>query len=1325
MTTAKKWILRIAAAVLVVFLAGIAALVVILRTGRFHRYVLEKIVEETEDATGGKAELADFRFRWSGYLDLYHFVLHGTESDPTRPLASAEHIGIGLKPLSLLEKNIDLREIVIDQPAVHLWIDKSGNTNIPQPRATTTENKPVNIFDLAIKHFVIHGGEVYSNDRQLPMEAELHDLQSEVDFATLETEYDGSLSYRDGRVRFGDFNPVEHDFSTRFSATPSGIRLENAILASGGSRISAQAMLTNYTNPVVSGTYQATLATADLRRILKESSLPVGEVTINGSVRYQSAPNSSVLDDLDVDGNLSSPVLAVRLQQAHGEIRAVRGRFRLDKGTLDASDLQADLLGGHGTASFNMSHLATTPVARVVASVRAISLDAASAALASRPLEHVPITGRVDGKAEASWSGSLQGLRVRSDATVAASVSSARPVGNPQALSIPVNGDIHLFYDDARGSISLSQTHLETPHTSVHLNGVASQRSSLTVEAQSDDLREVDALALLLRTATAPPGRQPPPQLLGLSGSAQLGGQMTGSLEMPHFSGELTANNVRFQGFSARQLRTGLSLSPSEATFNNGDLEISGQSRVKFSGGVGLRDWSYTPSEPLIAEVTATKVQIADIEKLAKLDYPVTGWLSANVSVHGSQLKPAGQGSIQLAQASAWGQPIQSFAVQFHGTGESITSTLTAQSSAGSVSGNLTYYPQREGYQGQIEARNIKLGQLEIPSLENMGISGTLTATAKGSGSFQQPQLEATAEIPELQVREQKITGVKAEVNVANQHATLSLDSMIDQAYVKANGTVNLTGDYNATATLDARGVPLAALLADYLPSSPVELSGQTDVHGDLRGPLKDPARLEAHLEIPKLSLAYQSIQLANTAPIRLAYKDSVLTLERAEIKGTDSDLQLQATVPLQGSAPLSASATGNVDLRVIKLLDSDVDGTGQVKLNVTARGDRSHPSLQGQIQMMNAAVQAQGAPLGVEKLNGEFALTNDRIEIRQLSGEAGGGTLSVQGYITYQPQLQLNLGLTADHVRLRYPAGVRAVLRGNLALNGNTQASQLNGRMVITNLSFTNAFDLSTFINQFSGQSVPAPSQGFLANLNLNVAVQTSEEVSLESAHQLSLQGSANLRVEGTAADPVILGRANLTGGEMFFMGNRYEIQSGQVAFVNPVVTEPVVNLLVTTTVNQFNLSLSFVGPIDRLRTTYTSDPPLPPVDIINLLAFGKTAEESQAASAGQPANLGAESVLASGLTSEVSSQIQKFAGISNLSIDPLIGGDQRNPGQELAIQDRVTKNLLLTFATDVTSTQGASFQVEYQLNRKWSASVSRDEWGAVAVGVKMHKKF
>jgi translocation and assembly module TamB len=191
-----------------------------------------------------------------------------------------------------------------------------------------------------------------------------------------------------------------------------------------------------------------------------------------------------------------------------------------------------------------------------------------------------------------------------------------------------------------------------------------------------------------------------------------------------------------------------------------------------------------------------------------------------------------------------------------------------------------------------------------------------------------------------------------------------------------------------------------------------------------------------------------------------------------------------------------------------------------------------------------------------------------------------------------------------------------------------------------------------------------------------------------------------------------------------LIFRGNRYVVQNGTIDFVNPNRTEPVVNLDVTTVIDQYNINMRFQGPMEKITTVYTSDPALPPVDIINLLAFGKTTEAS-AANPSTPGVLGAESVLASGLAGQVTGRVEKLAGISHLSIDPVLGGGGQNPGARVAIQQRVTSNLYVTFATDVTATQRQEVQIQYQINPRWSVSANRDQNGGFGFDARVHKTF
>jgi translocation and assembly module TamB len=486
---------------------------------------------------------------------------------------------------------------------------------------------------------------------------------------------------------------------------------------------------------------------------------------------------------------------------------------------------------------------------------------------------------------------------------------------------------------------------------------------------------------------------------------------------------------------------------------------------------------------------------------------------------------------------------------------------------------------------------------------------------------------------------------------------------------------------------------------------------------------LRDPARMQAHVEIPTLSVGYLSQQIANARPLRFDWTDGLIKIQDAELTGSGTDMKLAGSIPTNREASMDISLNGSLDLTVLKSIQHDVDSSGKVDVQLAARGSFSSPNVQGQAKITNAALTSSTIPIGFENVNGSLAVSGNRVDIRKLSGNAGGGNVTATGFLTYGENKNVSLNLDANHVRVRYPDGVRSIVGGSLQMNGSPSGSTLNGKVLINELSFTKDFDLANFMGRFGSEVPAAAASGFEENMKLNIGVQTANNLNAISS-KLSVEGAANLTVNGTAANPVILGRTTLSGGEIFFLGKRYEVQNGTIEFANPVRTEPTLNLYVTTTVQQYNITLNFVGPIDHLRTNFTSDPSLPSSDIINLIAFGKTTEGS-ASAASTPISVGAESVLAQGVTGQVSGHIEKLAGISQLSVDPLAGTNPNDPGSQISVQQRVSGNLLLTFSTDVTSTQNESVQLQYQVKRNMSVTVLRDQNGGYAIDVRVRKVF
>ena len=286
-------IFRIGLIAFVVVVLLLAAGVMVVRSRAFHRYLIATVVERAQKATGGRVELGDFTLRLSGLrVDLYRVAIHGTELDPHAPLFWVDHLAVGLRLVSLWRRQIDLQEIIVDRPVIHLSVDEHGRTNIPQTPPAAPGTKPVNLFDLAIGRFVLNRGEINYNDRQIPVDAEVRDLQTQVSFDVSKREYDGTLGYRQGRVQFGDYNPLQHDLQAQFGAAPWGLTLKSLRLRSGSSRVTAQARLQNYGNPSVDGSYDVVLSTSELRDLLKNRSLPAGEVSTNGTLRY---PRTAVI----------------------------------------------------------------------------------------------------------------------------------------------------------------------------------------------------------------------------------------------------------------------------------------------------------------------------------------------------------------------------------------------------------------------------------------------------------------------------------------------------------------------------------------------------------------------------------------------------------------------------------------------------------------------------------------------------------------------------------------------------------------------------------------------------------------------------------------------------------------------------------------------------------------------------------------------------------------------------------------------------------------------------------------------------------------------
>ena len=1311
---------------LAVVCAGVLAYLA--NSGAGHRYLLNLAERKAAEALGVGVQLENFTLHPGTLsLDLYGIRIAGAAPHPDPPLFRADHIHVGVRVVSIFKGEWYFDHLQIDHPVAWVVIDKDGRSNLPTPRGSGSSR--TDLFDLGIRHFQITRGEVYYNARPSALAADLHDLEFQSAFNILLTQYSGSLAYADGRLQYGGFRPIEHDLAMEFEANRRVFTLKSASVKAGASEAELSGTVTNYGNPEVQAQYRIVVDGRQAGQILNEPRLPWGLIETSGRLAYRQQANRSPLASLTMQGDLRSARLLVNTASAHLAVSNLGAHYSLANADAVLHDLRAEGLGGTVTADGAMEQIGGDSHSKFRVALENVSLAEARRAFArAMATDGVSVDGRASATATAEWGRTIDDLAAHADLTLEGkavrSATAARGEENSAAdaaqnrTTIPFQGAVHAIYTRAGDDLTLNDSHFDTPQTKVTLHGTVSRSSSLAVHLEANDLREVATFADLFRAAQ----RGVPP--LDLSGRATFQGVVRGSVNAPDVTGQLSAENLEYNGTQWKLLRAGIALNPAHAGIENLRLEGAQRGLATATASFGLEHWAATSQSPLRLDLHVTSLSMDTIAAMAQRQLPVSGILNASAHLGGEIANPTGHANATLTGAAVAGEPVTRATLNLTGSGSEARMAAVLQLPAGSVQADATTDPRARTFSVRLESSGIDLTKLETMKARGIDAKGMVELEAHGQGSFDNPALEAELRIPDLAVAGETISQIHLQLSAANHVANLEFAASVASAPLQGKARVNLGGDYMTEASLDTQTFALKPILAAFAPDEEADLSGEAEIHATLHGPLKDRRQWQAQVKMPVLKLAYQnSVQMA-ASPIEADLENSLVTVQPVTITGTDTKLDVQGSIPVGADRPASLKAQGAVNLELLEIFDPELRASGQLKINIDSRGAPGGNLLGGEMEIAGANLSTTTSPVGLTNGNGTIKLTSDRLELTSFKGAVGGGEITAQGAVLYRPRIQFDVGATAKGARLLYPEGVRESVDANLRLTGSTQHALLSGSVNLADISFTPAFDLSKTVGQFSGGVEAPPTQGFAQNLYLNIALHSLNNANLVS-RTLSVGGSANLQVRGTAAEPVILGRVNLTGGDMILNGNRFVLTGGWIQFVNPAMTQPVLNVALTTTIQEYKIDLRFQGESDRLRTQYTSDPSLPSADIINLLAFGQTTEASamNQVSASQQA----EGLVASQVSSQVTSRISRAAGISQLSISPVLAGGTAEgpPGANITIQQKVTGNLFVTFSTNVVTTEGQTIQGQYQVSPRVAVSATRDPNGGFALDTIIKKSW
>jgi translocation and assembly module TamB len=603
--------------------------------------------------------------------------------------------------------------------------------------------------------------------------------------------------------------------------------------------------------------------------------------------------------------------------------------------------------------------------------------------------------------------------------------------------------------------------------------------------------------------------------------------------------------------------------------------------------------------------------------------------------------------------------------------------------------------------------------------------------------------LNANVSTRGLALNKKALGDLTATAETQGGRVAFALNSNFARSMIKGSGQMTLGGDYPVDAQVSFANVTYSGLNA-WLESALETFDGSLDGQVKVSGPVARPEEMKGTLELTKLEAHSVAagvrkkprvqLELHNDGPIAAALDRGQVTIRSAKITGPSANLAVSGTASVAGAGALNLRVDGNVKLEALEGVNPDIFSSGGVVLSAAVAGTTAKPVIRGRLQLEKASFQMVDLPNGFSNANGVVNFNGTEAVIQSLTGETGGGKVTVSGFASYGgPEMQFQVQANANGIRVAYPPTVTTQASARLTLAGTTSRSLLSGTVTITDVAMHSHSDMGSFLN--SAASPPPPesvSTGLMAGMQFDVKIRTSPNVQFRTALTENLQADANLTLRGDADHPGMIGRVTVTQGDVVFSGTKYTIDQGTVTFYNPRKIEPILSLDLETTVQGVDVSLSVSGPVDRMKLSYRSDPPLQFTEIVSLLGSGKPPTSDPVLAARTPqappqslGQTGASALLGAAVANPVSGRLQRLFGVSSLKIDPQITGASNTPQATLTLQQQISRDLTFTYIQDVTQSNSQIIRVEWAINPQWSAIAARDRNGQFDVDLFYKKRF
>jgi translocation and assembly module TamB len=989
---------------------------------------------------------------------------------------------------------------------------------------------------------------------------------------------------------------------------------------------------------------------------------------------------------------------------------------------------------------------------KITADFKNVALDTILEMVCDPPFQHLGLDTRVNGETHSLWTGGdVKTLTVQGLLNLVAPQQAASGM-------VAATGIVDGTYYQHDGSVDLRKLDLQMPSSQLQARGHLGayplvSPSALAVDFHTGNLGEFDTV--LRDLGVSGKGKSGVAALpVAFGGQAEFHGNWGGSLVDPHLTGTVKASQISVEIPEFAQ-KTPIPQGPKAAAAPQTPqvvkwdlVEASGsysaarividhaqlrqrQASINLDGS--LTSTTHNADGPVLDQnsllhlhLRAAQAGLDQILPFTGQNLPLTGTLDAQLVADGPLRSLNGSGWMELNKATVYGEPVARIHAQGSFAGRAIKiASLAVTSEVGKIAASGSYDLTSQRF--QVEAGSPALEIARIGLLQSPGLSsaGKLGFTLSGSGTVDDPHLEARATLTALALGGESLGTLTLTAHTADRAVFYDLATRLDTAELIAHGQTGLHGEHQTEARLEFSRFNIGSLLK----MAHVQgLSGESELAGSisLNGPLSRPEALQGDARLQELTVAVSGVHLHSDGGVHATLANGRLRLDPLHITGEGTDMRLSGSLSLleKDKRQLDLAASGTVNLSLAHSFDPDLTASGSSTFEIEGHGPLENPDLRGRIDFQNGSLALEDLPNGLSQIQGTLAFNQNRLEVKSLTAQSGGGLLSLGGYLSYRKGLYADLTATGKGIRIRYPQGVSSLADASLHLQGTQNSLLLGGDVLITRFAVSPDFDFTALAAQTSGVQAFAPPDAPSNHIRLDVHFTSSPQLNFQNAYA-KLAGDVDLRLRGTVASPSLLGRVSITQGSAILAGTRYELQRGELSFTNPVRIQPSIDLNASAHVEDFDITLGLHGPIDKPTITYRSDPPLPEADVVALLALGRTQSQQRIYTQQQIQSNPTDALLGGALNATVSSRVQKLFGAGSVKVDPNYLGALGNSTSRIIVEEQLGRDLTLTYATNVNTTGQQLLQAEVAINRHVSLVVARDESGIFSMVLKATRRY